>query len=434
MLSSFNAAKPPPLVFASEVADTPVTITADATTFSVTVPTTLPIHVDADGVVQVGELVVVNSSTAPVKITDVEVAPLDPWRLVDFSEDFSAKPVGSKDIAIQADVPASGVMTIPVSAKVAPQSTPLTNEMVAYVFITIGWDAVSIERSGITTDYSLKNIDGTLIGKSHLIVQVPVRDERLLRYSFCTLDGCRYDGTAVVKGGVARIEVTGDFHGDILLKENDGASVSVAEALGGSCILIEDDAPIISFNAADELTVTVKDNINNAISSGLASVTYRVETGEEHACPDSATFVGNVSVYETSFAIPQDLIPSGTCVIRVTAVDPAGNISEYQYTYVKTHVCSLTYIDAYMKEPCCESPGARAYYLCRECRKRFLDASGVNEVLDDSALVIPPLGHDYVLQWDTVNHYNECSRCSLWSGVEKHKLVGGMCAECGYST
>lgn len=389
---------------------------------------------DADGVVQVGELVVVNSSTAPVKITDVQVVAIDPWTLVPYSTDFITKPADSKDIAIQADVPASRVMTIPVSAKVAPQSTPLTNEEVARVTITVGWDTVSIERSGITTSYSLKNIDGTLIGKGAEVIQVPVRGEHQLLYSYRALDGYRYDRTAVVTGCVAKIVLTADYHGDILLQENNGTSVSVAEALGGSCILIEDNVPIISFNAADELTVTVKDNTNNAISSGLASVTYRIEMGEEHACPDSATFVGNVSVCETSFVIPQDLIPSGTCEICVTAVDHAGNVALGAFTYEKTHVCSLTYIDAYVEEPSCESPGAGAYYLCRECRKRFLDASGVNEVLDDSVLVIPPLGHDYVLRYNIFQHYNECSRCSLWSDVEEHNLEDGCCTKCDYST
>lgn len=67
--------------------ETPVTITAQATTFSVTVPTSIAVHVDAKGVATVADntaLQIVNESAGAVKVTKVQIQG-DAWKLADYN-------------------------------------------------------------------------------------------------------------------------------------------------------------------------------------------------------------------------------------------------------------------------------------------------------------------------------------------------------------
>lgn len=149
--------------------DTPVTITADAATFSVTVPTTIPIYVSADGTVTTSNnFKLINNSCADVLVSNLYVSVSDPWQLVDFSEDFSTKPVGSKYLALQfgpcdvyvdgttnlasSTIRANGFKLMPLTAKVTPQREASSNLDIAKVIFTVGWyDAYADETINVWT-------------------------------------------------------------------------------------------------------------------------------------------------------------------------------------------------------------------------------------------------------------------------------------------
>ena len=146
----------------------PVELTAEAATFSVTVPTSLAISVDASGVVTTPTVAkIVNNSHGAVKVTGVSVAAQNGWATVDFvGADMTKEKVGAKKIALEVNnEKTTGANTISFSAenwtkldgknettsdelaiiykaKVPAQASPLEGTTVANVVFTIGWDAV----------------------------------------------------------------------------------------------------------------------------------------------------------------------------------------------------------------------------------------------------------------------------------------------------
>lgn len=83
---------------------TPVTVTAEASTFNVTVPTAIPLAVKADGTVTVPENVeIINNSSGPVKVTSVAMNS-SAWSMTDYNGGDRAKlaaaKVGSKKLGL----------------------------------------------------------------------------------------------------------------------------------------------------------------------------------------------------------------------------------------------------------------------------------------------------------------------------------------------
>lgn len=83
---------------------TPVTVTAEASTFNVTVPTAIPLAVKADGSVTVPENVeIINNSSGPVKVTSVAMNN-SAWSMTDYNGGDRAKlaaaKVGSKKLGL----------------------------------------------------------------------------------------------------------------------------------------------------------------------------------------------------------------------------------------------------------------------------------------------------------------------------------------------
>ena len=83
---------------------TPVTVTAEASTFNVTVPTAIPLAVKADGTVTVPENVeIINNSSGPVKVTSVAMNN-SAWSMTDYNGGDRAKlaaaKVGSKKLVL----------------------------------------------------------------------------------------------------------------------------------------------------------------------------------------------------------------------------------------------------------------------------------------------------------------------------------------------
>ena len=86
-------------------ASVPVNVTREAATFSVVVPTTLPIAVDADGnVTTATDATIINNSSAPVAVTKVELASLSDWTLAAYSRDILNLPVDAKQFGLQMNI------------------------------------------------------------------------------------------------------------------------------------------------------------------------------------------------------------------------------------------------------------------------------------------------------------------------------------------
>lgn len=103
-LSMSAFAAPDGLVLAPGASTTPVTVTAEASTFNVTVPTGIPLAVKADGTVTVPKNVeIINNSSGPVKVTSVAMNN-SAWSMTDYNGGDRAKlaaaKVGSKKLGL----------------------------------------------------------------------------------------------------------------------------------------------------------------------------------------------------------------------------------------------------------------------------------------------------------------------------------------------
>ena len=141
------------------VGTVPVQVSALPARFSVTVPTALPIAVDADGNVtceESGAAKVINDSTGPIEVTAVQLDAINGWTLVPFDTDYTAVKTGSKQFGFKLQdemVPTTGVcnasnfgvidgggeVVIHYDATVAAQNTAVSGTIANLVF-TIGWD------------------------------------------------------------------------------------------------------------------------------------------------------------------------------------------------------------------------------------------------------------------------------------------------------
>lgn len=145
-------------------ASVPVTVAREAATFSVTVPTTLPISVDADGnVTTATDAAINNNSGAPVAVTKVELASLSDWTLAAYSRDILNLPVDTKQFGLQMNIGdktiatsnrgTSNVLSDSLNAQIAKgqncavtynalfpaQTAAVSNTQIANVVFTVGW-------------------------------------------------------------------------------------------------------------------------------------------------------------------------------------------------------------------------------------------------------------------------------------------------------
>lgn len=103
-LSMSAFAAPDGLVTAPGAGNTPVKLTAEASTFNVTVPTDITLAVGADGTVTAPSNVkIINNSSGPVKVTSVAMNN-GTWKMTDYNggsrEKIAAEKVGSKKLGL----------------------------------------------------------------------------------------------------------------------------------------------------------------------------------------------------------------------------------------------------------------------------------------------------------------------------------------------
>lgn len=291
------------------------------------------------------------------------------------------------------------------------------------------------------------NLWDWIIGKKGMVVHVPVTDTDggadEITYTVTPDGGTAEVKTATVQDGEAEIPFSADFKGTISIvctdkAGNTSASVTVGADSGATGIIIEDHAPEITFEAqnaelaqpgeykkAPDITVTVTDNKDNAVSAGIASVIYQIGSGDEKAVDHNYT-AG--MVLNDSFTIPADEIsaggiPADGAVISVTATDNAGNSVTETYT-VKVHTHSETLLPA--KEATCTETGLTEGSYCSVCG-----------YIIKAQTVVAALGHDFSgsYECDEKYHWKKCSRCEEIQLKEKHIYdydTDPDCNVCGY--
>ena len=373
------------------------------------------------------------------------------------------------------------------------------NETVTDV-LTVKLDTIKPVIGDAAFNEGYKNLWNWLIRKDSLEITIPVEEAgsgiESVDYELIREDSSTTAGRASVKkasgensaGYMAVIYVNPDFKGKIKITAKDYAgNVSDTKMIGtdGSGIhgiIVEDHAPEITFSVngseslaeeyekAPTVDVTVKDDKENVLSAGLASVAYQVGNGAEHVLQeDFATGIRT----EVKFSIPKEKLPEAGADITVKAVDNAGNRAEKKIM-VRIHTHRAVLVQAV--EPTCLTKGNKAYYVC-DCGRWYanssctteitlqdveLPAKGHTEAIDpvkqatcmqtgltqgshcsDCGLVIkaqtvtPALGHNYSgdYAYDAGGHWRVCSRCAALE--EKHGHVydddkDAICNDCGF--
>lgn len=373
------------------------------------------------------------------------------------------------------------------------------NETVTDV-LTVKLDTIKPVIGDAAFNEGYKNLWNWLIRKDSLEITVPVEEAgsgiESVDYELIREDSSTTAGRASVKkasgensaGYTAVIYVNPDFKGKIKITAKDYAgNVSDTKMIGtdGSGIhgiIVEDHAPEITFsvNGSESMTeeyekaptvdVTVKDDKENVLSAGLASVAYQVGNSAEHVLQED--FASGIRT-EVKFSIPKEKLPETGADITVKAVDNAGNRAEKKIT-VRIHTHRAVLVQAV--EPTCLTKGNKAYYVC-DCGRWYanssctteitlqdveLPAKGHTEAIDpvkeatcmqtgltqgshcsDCGLVIkaqtvtPALGHNYSgdYAYDAGGHWRVCSRCAALE--EKHGHVydddkDAICNDCGF--
>ena len=145
----------------------PVELTVTAATFSVTVPTALPITVDATGAVTTAtDAKIVNNSHGAVKVTNMTISGVDDWVIVDYdSANMSAEKANSHKVAMvingdkttaddtisftESNFPKldgtnagdTDELVINYNAKLPAQTAAINGSAIANIVFTVGWDA-----------------------------------------------------------------------------------------------------------------------------------------------------------------------------------------------------------------------------------------------------------------------------------------------------
>ena len=243
------------------------------------------------------------------------------------------------------------------------------NTSVASDIFTVRLDQTKPVIGTLTYDDAVHtNLWHWIIGKKSMVVHVPVTDAGSgvteISYTMTPRDAAgnlasssAETKTATVTNGEAKITFDKDFRGTIAISCTDVAGnaadgVTIGKDAGG--MIVEDNAPDITiladrnisdtqqtqpssvavsegyYNSAPALFVTVKDDTGNAITAGLASVTYQVDGGEEK----SVTVDTSVLQEEVTFTIPATEIAAGSTQIKVIikATDNAGNTADRDIT------------------------------------------------------------------------------------------------------
>ena len=324
--------------------------------------------------------------------------------------------------------------------------------------LTVKLDTTKPVMGDAAFNEGYKNLWNWLIRKDSLEIAVPVEETgsgiESVEYKLIPEDVSTAGQPSVKKASVenragykAVIYINPDFKGKIMITARDHAgNVSDTKMIGtdGSGIhgiIVEDHAPEITFSVngsespveeyekAPTVVVTVKDDGENVISAGLASVAYQI--GNSAECVVQEDFTTSIRT-EVKFRIPEEKLSAAGADITVKAVDNAGNRAEKKIT-VRIHTHSAVLVKAV--EPTCLAKGNKAYYVCA-CGRWYADSSCTTEITSQD-VVLPAKGHSFSgdYAYDADGHWRVCSRCAALE--EKHSHVydddkDTICNDCGF--
>lgn len=147
-------------------ASVPINVTREAATFSVTVPTSLPITVDADGnVTTATDAAIINNSGAPVAVESVEVIGQNKWEIAPYDKvAVRSLPVNTMSFGLRIelggiasatsinglseilaynsniDIDRQQKLTITYDALIPAQEKGIRDTQIANVVYTIAWE------------------------------------------------------------------------------------------------------------------------------------------------------------------------------------------------------------------------------------------------------------------------------------------------------
>ena len=141
---------------------TPVSLTAEAAIFNVTIPTALPVSVNAHGAVTTAtNAVITNNSGAPIAIVGLAVAGINDWETVNYdSTNMAAEKVNAKKVAMNINTCKTtgtnaidfqyggydcidgkgGTQVITYDAKLPAQTSTISSQNIMNVTFTVDWD------------------------------------------------------------------------------------------------------------------------------------------------------------------------------------------------------------------------------------------------------------------------------------------------------
>lgn len=139
-------------------ASVPVNVTREAATFSVTVPTTLPISVDANGnVTTATDAAINNNSGAPVAVTKVELTGQSNWTLAAYSRDILNLPVDTRQFGLQMNIGGKTVATSN-SGTSDVLSDSLNAQIVKGQNCAVTYNALFPARTAAVSDTQIANV------------------------------------------------------------------------------------------------------------------------------------------------------------------------------------------------------------------------------------------------------------------------------------
>ncbi len=289
----------------------------------------------------------------------------------------------------------------------------------------------------LTYSYQPLDLWQWLIGKVSLTITVPITEEgsgaEVITYVMTPEGGTAKEEIAEIRNGKAEITVS-DFKGTISITCSDRAgNISAGVTVGTNGVLIEDRAPQIIFqaehaelvlpgeyDAVPDISVTIADDHDNAVSSGIASVSYQIGTGSVNTVDHDYT---TAIAANDSFLIPASEITGGETVISVTATDHAGNRATETFT-VKLHTHSEELVPE--KPATCTESGLSEGSRCSSCGQ-FIEEQ----------TAIEALGHEFSVNYecDEKGHWKKCIRCEETQPKEEHVYENDadlVCNICGY--
>lgn len=290
----------------------PVTITANAPTFSVTVPTTLPIHMDAYGGITCGDITITNNSSGPVLVDDTQITALNGWTLADYATTtFTDVNKGQHRVALQlsrrngltaagADtgedfIPAGGRQTISASAKIPYQGVDAVNTNIAQIVFVLGWHKADIPMTGLIITGGDSVDVGSTISLSATKIPADTANAEPLSWSSSNTSVAMVDGngvvtgisagTAVIKASCSGVEATKEIKvydpiTDIELLNSSGDPVYLTglevRMYWGQCVA---SVHVVPESALDGRVIVVISSDPNVISVEGTSLRVMGQTG-----------------------------------------------------------------------------------------------------------------------------------------------------------